>query len=103
MHAQVLCNESPYFAAMKSFSEGVDSAVELKEMDPAAFDIVANWLYRGTVRGARSWADFDMLVRAYGIADRLMMRACRSDIVESIIGCALRNDYSLAICWSSLS
>jgi len=86
MHAQVLCNESPYFAAMKNFSEGVNSAVELKEMDPDAFDIVANWFYRETIRGAKSWADFDMLVRAYGVADRLMMRACRSDILESIKG-----------------
>lgn len=69
---------------MENFSEGDNGAVELKEMDPSAFGIVANWFYKETVPGAQSWDDFDMLVKAYGIADRLMMNKCRSEILAWI-------------------
>lgn len=60
-------------------------------MDPGAFGIIANWFYRKSVPVALSWTEYDMLVKAYGIADRLLMTKCQENILQRIKGFCLEN------------
>lgn len=91
IHAQVLCSESPYFVAMANFKEGDSNAVDLKEMDPRAFGVVANWFYCKTIPEARGWSDYELLVKAYGVAHRLIMATCRGEILQRLKNFCLNN------------
>lgn len=51
VHKALLCHLSPYFrsALNSNFIEAQNNAVELKDEDPACFQYIVAWMYRGTL------------------------------------------------------
>lgn len=51
VHKALLCHLSPYFrgALNSDFIEAQNNAVELKDEDPACFQYIVAWMYRGTL------------------------------------------------------
>lgn len=80
-----LTAESPYFNALVNFSEGESNAVEIKEIDRIGFDHVLNWFHGRHTKVKHSKAKRSKIgsnclenttegfIRAYVVADRLMM------------------------------
>lgn len=80
LHKALLCEKSPYFRALPNFTEGINNEVELKEMCPKAFRYILHWVYREsfpTAGGA-------LMIRAYTIADRLMMAYCKNLLMDQL-------------------
>ncbi|KAK5946392.1 hypothetical protein PMZ80_000535 [Knufia obscura] len=79
IHKKLLQDHSSYFLKAleeKKYKEGKEKKVELHDVVPEAFDVVADWLY--TRRQHRNFSDDGLrtVVEARLLADRLM---CTSD------------------------
>lgn len=97
IHKALLCHLSPYFrSALNSvFIEGRNNAVELQDEDPACFQYIVAWMYRGTLcqfqyEGGSSREEAISLCtqtcRLYYLADFLRIEALLAQLLSYLHG-----------------
>lgn len=82
IHKNLLSTCSSYFRALPNFSEGRSNVVKLEDMCPQDFQHVVSWMYTRCCPTVEE--DCNILIRAWGIADRLMMSTCKNHIIHCI-------------------
>lgn len=97
VHKALLCHLSPYFrgALNSDFIEAQNNAVELKDEDPACFQYIVAWMYRGTLGqfkydGGSSQEEAMSLCtqtcRLYYLADFLRMESLLVQLLSYLYG-----------------
>lgn len=82
VHKALLSGRSAYFAALPNFREGEENAVQLKGINIDAFRYVLTWLYQDAIEVL--YEDMNTMIRAYAIADRLLMSTLKDIIVDNV-------------------
>ncbi|KAJ9657512.1 Transmembrane emp24 domain-containing protein 10 [Neophaeococcomyces mojaviensis] len=82
VHKALLKAKSPYFNALLGFKEYIENSIKFVNMDIDGFRYVLQWLYKDTIE--LLYYSVETMIRAYAIADRLMIRALRNKIVDNM-------------------
>ncbi|MBA7496464.1 hypothetical protein ES702_07072 [subsurface metagenome] len=83
VHKKLICDKSPYFAALKNFSEGQTNHVVLHGIDRDAFRQVLSWVYSGNFQKG-DLLDRDTLIETYVAADRFLMDQCKNMALDEL-------------------
>lgn len=76
VHKSLICDRSPYFAAIKNFDESRKNHAVLNDIDHDAFRQIVHWVYAGSIRQDDDLHDTCTLIRVVVAAGRLMMGKC---------------------------
>ncbi|EPS45493.1 hypothetical protein H072_511 [Dactylellina haptotyla CBS 200.50] len=86
LHRAVVTAGSKYFekACKGCFEEGRTKEIRLTDIEPAVFEVVANWMYQGGHDLFGEKYERDFLVEVYAAADYLQVRSLKTDILSSL-------------------
>jgi hypothetical protein len=94
VHAALLCEKSPYFAAAtkQHWKEGQEGRVPLSTDDPAAFGLYVQWIYRNRIFSFQDAGDtggnleeVKLLVEAFVLGEKLQDQDFRDAVLDSLI------------------
>lgn len=83
IHKNLLCQRSPYFAALKNFREGETNHIVLDDMNHNAFRKIITYVYKRDLRYKPS-DDTYTLIKTWAAAHRLLMNACNNVMMDLI-------------------
>lgn len=89
LHKAFICYYSPFFSAAFNgkFEEGNTQKMELNDVDPKVFGILANWLYSQEVTDAeKKTPDLVTCAKLWILGDRFLMRKLQNDAMRQIYG-----------------
>jgi BTB/POZ domain-containing protein len=87
IHKAFICYYSPFFSAAFNgkFEEGNTQNMELDDVDPQVFGILANWLYSQDVSDAeKKTPDLVACAELWVLGDRFLMRKLQNDTIKQI-------------------
>lgn len=82
VHKALLIARSKYFVALPNFKEGQENQIKFAGWSIKAFRYVVAWLYQGRIDPL--YDDIYAMIRAYAIADFLMISKLKNDIIDNI-------------------